>query len=81
MAYNFNQYFRINVIVEPAKKSTYSVEENENVVYLGDDKPVVIKPSQRSRGNSQSKAKQESNQRSMGEYIFAIFVCTMFKHG
>lgn len=35
------------------------VNENETVVYLGDNKPVVVKPNQRVRFNSESKNKQQ----------------------
>lgn len=53
--------FRINILTEPS----YNVEEikSEEVIYLGDEKPVILKPSQksRSRGNSESKTKQQKN--------------------
>lgn len=40
-------------------------EEEENVIYLGDKKPVILKPNQnsRSRGNSESKNKKPKEQK------------------
>lgn len=39
-----------------------NVKDSETVVYLGDDEPVVVKPTVRSRGNSESKVKQKQSQ-------------------
>lgn len=39
-----------------------SDEENEKVVFLGDDKPVIIKANQRSRGMSETSTKSKSSQ-------------------
>lgn len=44
------------MVAKPQKKDTI-VSEEEQVVYLGDDKPVVLKQGQRSRGSSESKSK------------------------
>ncbi|XP_018579710.1 nuclear export mediator factor NEMF homolog [Anoplophora glabripennis] len=52
---------KINILTEPSN----NIEEikNEDVIYLGDEKPVILKPNQknRSRGNSESKVKQQKN--------------------
>lgn len=48
--------FRINLVVEPASVNN-TLNDDEKVVYLGDDTPVVVKPSQRKKSNSESKGK------------------------
>jgi hypothetical protein len=59
----FKYYFRINILTEPV--ITNDEENNsETVVYLGDNNPVVIKPHQRIRGNSESKTKQKQESKS-----------------
>ncbi|KAJ3648826.1 hypothetical protein Zmor_020598 [Zophobas morio] len=50
---------KINILTEPVINENEEVDENETVVYLGDNKPVLVKPNQRSRGNSESKTKQQ----------------------
>lgn len=50
-------YFRINVIVEPAAKQNNTLKEDEQVVYLGDDVPIAVKPNQRRKTNSESRGK------------------------
>ncbi|GLV42259.1 Caliban [Carabus blaptoides fortunei] len=49
---------KINVLTEP---NTPQIDDNdsdsEKVIFLGDDKPVILKPSGRSRGPSESKNK------------------------
>lgn len=51
-------FCRINVLTEP---NTPQIDDNdsdsERVIFLGDDKPVILKPSGRSRGPSESKNK------------------------
>jgi predicted ribosome quality control (RQC) complex YloA/Tae2 family protein len=54
---------KINILTEPV--ITNDEENNsETVVYLGDNNPVVIKPHQRIRGNSESKTKQKQESKS-----------------
>lgn len=46
-------------MTEPVHNAEESGNE-ENVIYLGDEKPVILKPQKsRSRGNSESKNKQQ----------------------
>lgn len=49
-------FFRINIIAEP-QRNIINPDNEDQVVFLGDDKPVVIKQGQRSRGTSESKTK------------------------
>ncbi|KAJ8925872.1 hypothetical protein NQ315_009724 [Exocentrus adspersus] len=54
---------KINILTKPSTK----IEENKNeddVIYLGDGKPVVLKPSQKSRRN---KSKEEIKQQSQSK--------------
>ncbi|XP_001813943.2 ribosome quality control complex subunit NEMF homolog [Tribolium castaneum] len=51
---------KINILTEPVIRND-ETDENETVVYLGDNKPVVVKPNQRSRNTSESKTKQPKN--------------------
>lgn len=64
--------FRINILTEPSN----NVEEikSDDVIYLGDGKPVVLKPSQksRSRGNSESKVKQQKTAKGKRDFIIQI---------
>lgn len=59
--YFFFFYFlyRINIIAEPLTKNEIPDSDDEKIVYLGDDKPILVKSNkQRSRGNSEAKNKQ-----------------------
>lgn len=52
-----------HILTEPVIKEEENVDE-ENVIYLGDNKPIVLKPSQnkpRSRGSSESSNKGKSD--------------------
>ncbi|KAJ8940304.1 hypothetical protein NQ314_010751 [Rhamnusium bicolor] len=54
---------KINILTEPSDNIEQS-ENEEHVIYLGDDKPVILKPIQtnsRSIGNIESKNKQQKN--------------------
>lgn len=48
--------FRMNIIAKP-QTNLLDTESEEQIVYLGDDKPIVYKQGQRSRVSSESKVK------------------------
>ncbi|KAJ8954781.1 hypothetical protein NQ318_014892 [Aromia moschata] len=63
----------INLITEPSGEFKEAKNE-ENVFYLGDDRPVILKETQgnarnRSRGNSESKNKPPSTQKEIKEDV------------
>lgn len=52
--------FRINVRTEETNLIRNQYDENdERVIFLGDDKPILLKSNQRSRTTSETKAKSQ----------------------
>lgn len=67
--------FRINVRTEETNLIRNQYDENdERVIFLGDDKPILLKSNQRSRTTSETKGKSQKLLQEKSKFLILLQV-------